>query len=88
MKTESRTVIIDYRLYKNKGVVSRKIVNSDNKDDEEVIRLLRPASNILNKVWEIADKQETCLTLREMMYLKMAKDFVHSICIAEWRKGL
>jgi len=84
---KKRTAVLDYRLYKEAGVLSRKVIYSDNEEDPEFY-LLDLSKDILEKVWDLVQKEGTFLGFEEYCLLKVTVNNIRAICSRIYKDGI
>ena len=72
------TVLLDYKLFKETGILSRKVVNSRDKKEPEFY-YLNLATTALDDLWRLIEEKGTCLDIDEYALLKVTKVNLHAI---------
>lgn len=72
------TVLLDYKLFKETGILSRKVVKSRDKKEPEFY-YLNLATTALDDLWRLIEEKGTCLDIDEYALLKVTKVNLHAI---------
>lgn len=65
-------VILDYKLFKETRILSRKVVTSRDKKEPEFY-YLNLATTALDDLWKLIEEKGTCLNIDEYALLKVTK---------------
>jgi hypothetical protein len=72
------TVILDYKLFKETRILSRKVITSRGKKGPEFC-YLNLATTALDDLWRLTEKEVTCLDIDEYALLKVTRINLHEI---------
>jgi len=77
-------VMLDYKLFKETGVFSRKIITSRDEKGPE-FDYLNLATTALDDLWRLIEEKGTCLNIDECALLKVTRVNLHAIMRMAYR---
>ena len=78
------TVLLDYKLFKETGILSKKVITSRDKKEPEFY-YLNLATTALDNLWRFIEEEGTCLDIDEYALLKVTKVNLHEIMRSVYR---
>jgi len=87
MTKESPTMILDYRLYREAGILSKRIIKPKEEEGPEFY-LLYSAKDLLDELGEVIKEKGTELSLEEFCLLKAVRDNMKAICNRTFKNGV
>ena len=87
MANTSPTMILGYRLYKEAGILSRRIIKPKEEEGPEFY-FLHSAKDLLDELGEVIKEKGTELSLEEFCLLKAVRDNMKAICDRTFKNGV
>jgi hypothetical protein len=72
------TILLDYKLFKETGILSRKAITSRDKKEPE-FNYLNLATTALDDLWRLIEEEGTCLSINGYALLKVTRINLHAI---------